>query len=137
MTVASVPFGGVIPDFLDKASQAAAPYYYEKGQQGGTYASAELIKALALLQMLASSLYPYLLTHMTRSSRITPSISGIPAPTATTTTDVSYVVLLQSEELFELSLPRLPLSVQRVSVSFVLRERGIPRLVGGSDVVAD
>lgn len=136
MAVASVSYGTEPPGLLDTAPLGTAPYDYDKGQQR-VYARAQLIKAFASLQLLASSLHPYLPTHMTRSSRITPSIGAIQVPTATTTTGESYVIPVQVEELSELSLPRLALSVQLVSASFVLREHGAPRLVGGSDVMAD
>ena len=136
MSVTSASYGIEFPDSLDTTPLGAAPYYYDNGERRA-YASAQLIKALASLQLLISSLHPYLHTSMAESSHMTPYIGAIQVPTATTTIQASYIVLLQVEELSEVNLPRIPLSVQRVSASFLLREQGKLRLVGGSDVIAE
>lgn len=135
MTIASASYRTELASLPDTALLGAAPYHYDKSQQGA-YPRAQLIKALANLQLLASSFRSYFPAHMTRSSRITLSIGAMPVLTATTATDASYDASLKVEELSELSLPRLALSVQSVSASFVLREPGAPHLVGGSDIIA-
>lgn len=86
----------------------------------------ELLKVLALYGTIAAALDPHVLW----------SPYATPIHTATTTTDTSPASRQRTEELLEVSIPRLPLSVQRASVSFVVRTHTVPRLVGGTDLVA-
>ncbi len=103
----------------------------------GRAALLEFLKALALFQTITVALDPYSPIRLTQSFPISQSLGATPVHTATTITDTSPAPRQQTEELLEVSLPRLPLSVQRASVSFALRTHTVPRLVGGSDLVAN